>query len=72
VEDFEEPNPKSSPLDSMDQLHSALDSIEGRSPADKMKEPQTRSHVRVRSVGILAIDYTSCFVVADYMITILG
>jgi len=50
LEDFEKLNPKCSTLDSMDKLHSVLDSvIEGRSPTDKIGRLPARSHMRARS-----------------------
>ena len=53
LEDLKKLNPKQSPLDSWDQLHSALDCVmEGRLPADETaKILHPKSYPRARSVS---------------------
>ena len=53
LEDLKKLNPKQSPLDSWDQLHSALDGVmEGRLPADETaKILHPKSYPRARSVS---------------------
>ena len=47
LEDFEKLNPKPSPLDSLDQLHSALDGVFG----EKMPGDEVKANMRARSVS---------------------